>query len=134
MLARVGRSAWGLARETALAHERTLERNLPAVRADLRALGDAYEVRPLPPRRGARGGGAARHALERLDATLGAPPQPPGLNRRARVEVAPFRAGTALPGGEPPKNVRPLRDRGRPSPPSVEPSGYASPPGVEPTG
>ena len=79
MLARV--EALGLGRspgETALAHERTLERNLPAVRADLRALGDAYEVAryaPSPP--SPEEVEAARRAWERLDATLGGTPSAP---------------------------------------------------------
>ncbi len=75
MLARV--EALGLGRspgETALAHERTLERNLPAAGADLRALGDAYQVAryaPVPPTQ--EEVDVARRAWERLDVTLASP-------------------------------------------------------------
>lgn len=76
MLARV--EALGLGRspgETASAHQRALARNLPASGADLRALGDAYQVAryaPAPP--SAEEVEAARKAWERLDAALGAHP------------------------------------------------------------
>ncbi|HHX43739.1 MAG TPA: DUF4129 domain-containing protein [Chloroflexi bacterium] len=74
MLARVG--ALGLGRtpgQTALRHVRMLERNLPAVRADLRTLGDAYQVAryaSTPP--SVEEVEAARRAWERLDVALGA--------------------------------------------------------------
>jgi hypothetical protein len=77
MLARA--EALGLGRspgETALAHERTLERSLPAARADLRVLGNAYqEARYAPAPPAPEQVEAARRAWERLDATF---PRPAG--------------------------------------------------------
>jgi len=73
MLARA--EALGLGRspgETALAHGRNLEHNLPAASADLRALADAYQVAryaPAPPT--PEQVQDACRAWERLDATLG---------------------------------------------------------------